>query len=261
MFMFSTVFMRTRILFATVSLLFALAPWCGASAETLRTVTSVINGKSFQLENGSTVRLASIQAPNVAEPGGRPGEPMGEVAKGVLERLILHHKIRIGSGKDSVITDRHGRLVGQVYLEDGRWVQGELLKAGMAMVYSFPDQRDYVEMMLALERDARAAGRGIWSDPYFAIIPAEEAGKYMGRFKLVEGVVQDVASVKGTTYLNFGADWKTDFTVLINKESRKRFIKPLSLAEKARIRVRGWIFSNYGPSIEVDHPEQLEFLD
>jgi len=70
--------------------------------------------------------------------------------------------------------------------------------------------------------------------------------------------------VRGQIYLNFGADYKTDFTIAIAKRNRKRFEKagldPLSL-EGATVRVRGWIELSNGPMVWLDHPERLEVLN
>ena len=60
--------------------------------------------------------------------------------------------------------DRHGRLLAHLEDSDGRWIQGEMLTAGLARVYSFADNRARVADMLALEKKARAVGAGIWSN-------------------------------------------------------------------------------------------------
>jgi len=60
-------------------------------------------------------------------------------------------------------TNRYGRLVGEVLLPDGRSLNQELVRAGMAWWY-----RQYApkEMVLAqLEADARTAKRGLWASP------------------------------------------------------------------------------------------------
>ena len=102
--------------------------------------------------------------------------------------------------------------------------------------------------------------------PYYAIrTPAPNVlAQDVDSFQLVEGIITSTADVRGRVYLNFGADYKTDFTVAIDKKHRKRFKKAgldlLSL-EGARVRVRGWIELTNGPVIWLDHPERLEVLD
>ncbi|MCW8951924.1 MAG: thermonuclease family protein, partial [Rhodospirillales bacterium] len=83
-------------------------------------------------------------------------------------------------------------------------------------------------------------------------------------FQLVEGRVVDTANVKGTVYLNFGRNWRTDFTVAIHRRALRLFEKtgvdPLLLKGRT-IRVRGWLRSRNGPMIEATHPEQIEAFE
>ena len=84
-----------------------------------------------------------------------------------------------------------------------------------------------------------------------------------GTFQIVEGVVKSADVRGGRAYLNFGADWRTDFTATISPADMKLFrasgIDPRRLAGK-RVRVRGWIQSLNGPEIEIAEPEQIEVL-
>ena len=85
----------------------------------------------------------------------------------------------------------------------------------------------------------------------------------LGTFQLIEGRVLDAAKVKGTVYLNFGADWRTYFTISIPREALELFevdgVDPLSLIGES-VRVRGWLIKRNGPMIRAKHPEQIELL-
>src|SRR6266540_3845891 len=59
-------------------------------------------------------------------------------------------------------TDRYGRLVGEVLLPDGRSLNQELVRAGMAWWYRQYAPKDTA--LAQLEADARAAKRGLWAD-------------------------------------------------------------------------------------------------
>ncbi len=159
--------------------------------------------------------------------------------------------------------DRHGRALAHLFDRAGRWIQGEMLARGMARVYSFADNRALVPEMLARETAARRARRGIWRFRFYAVREPETAGRYVGGFELVEGRVLDAARVRGRVYLNFGPDWRSDFTVTIAPAARRRFeaagIDPLDY-EGRWIRARGWVKSFNGPMIEATHPEQIEVL-
>jgi hypothetical protein len=69
--------------------------------------------------------------------------------------------------------------------------------------------------------------------------------------------------VRKRTYLNFGADWRSDFTITIAPKDRRLFeadgIDPLIYQGK-RVRVRGWLKSYNGPLIDATHPEQIEVI-
>ncbi|MFP6688588.1 MAG: hypothetical protein VCD31_04600 [Alphaproteobacteria bacterium] len=86
----------------------------------------------------------------------------------------------------------------------------------------------------------------------------------VGSFQLVEGRVMDSAIVRRSGYVNFGADWKSDFTISIAPRDRKLFGPEGEdiLALKGRIvRGRGWIKSFNGAMIEATHPEQIEVFE
>ena len=224
---------------------------------------TVVDGDTLLLEDGSEVRLVGIQAPKL--PLGRPGFtawPLAEAAKAALTELAQGR--RLGLAFTGRRLDRHGRqLAHLVRSEDSLWIQGELLRRGLARVYSFADNRVLIPEMLALEREARAAGLGIWAEAFYALRSPDDAGRHIGSFQVVEGRVLDAARVRGRVYLNFGADWKTDFTVSVSARSWKLFESAgLALEDYRgrRLRARGWLKSFNGPMIVATHPEQLEIL-
>jgi len=229
-------------------------------------IVSVVDGDTVVLaapiDGASAIRLVGIQAPKL--PLGRKGFvkwPLADAAKAALEAMVLGQTVELVFGGRAM--DRHGRLLAHLYGADGGWVQGQLISAGMARVYSFPDNRAGVGDMLALEAEARAAGRGLWGDPFYAVRGVNGLVPLIGTFQLVEGRVLDAATVGGRTYLNFGADWRSDFTVGIDKAALPLFqetaIDPLAL-KGAWVRVRGWLKNRNGPMIEASHPEQIESL-
>ncbi len=222
----------------------------------------VVDGDTLVLDDGRQVRLVGIQAPKL--PLGRPGFqawPLADKAKAALEDLALGKPVQLSFGGRRM--DRHGRLLAHLHDAGGGWLQGEMLRRGLARVYSFADNRALVPQMLALERRARAAGRGIWAHPYYRVRNAAETPKFIRGFQLVEGRVLQASVVKGRVYLNFGADWRTDFTVSLAPRDRRRFeaegVDPRDYAGR-RVRVRGWLKSFNGPMIEVTHPEQIEVI-
>jgi len=230
----------------------------GGSATTVE----VVDGDTLLLDDGREVRLVGLQAPKL--PLGRRGFeawPLSNEAKEALERVASEQRLSLRYGGRCI--DRHGRHLAHLYRDDGLWVQGALLEAGMARVYSFADNRALVAEMLDLERAARAARRGIWGEPYYAIRTPFETEEHIDSFQLVEGRVRAVAIVRGRAYLNFGEDWRSDFTVSLAPEVLRRFaregVDPNDYEDRP-VRVRGWLKSFNGPMIEATHPEQIEVL-
>lgn len=227
------------------------------------TVVEVIDGDTVLLDDGWQVRLVGIQAPKL--PLGRKNFqkwPLADESESALKALVLDREVTLAYGGQRV--DRHGRRLAHLFLPDGTWIQEEILLRGMARVYSFPDNRAIVAEMLAAETSARGKGAGIWGNEWYVVRTPDKLGRDIGSFQLVEGRVVDAADVRGTIYLNFGADWRSDFTVKISKRARKSFaaagFDPLVLAGRL-VRVRGWLDDYNGPMIEATHPEQIEVLE
>ncbi len=84
-------------------------------------------------------------------------------------------------------------------------------------------------------------------------------------FQIVEGRVEAIAEVRGAVYLNFGSDWRDDFTAgVVRGRKAAKVANPAfdaSALKGKRVRVRGWIERRNGPFIEIVHPGQIEVLD
>ena len=226
-------------------------------------VAEIVDGDTLRIADGRQVRLVGLQAPKL--PLGRKGFsawPLADAAKAALSRLALGKRVRLAYGGRRI--DRHQRILAHLADSDGQWIQAALLAAGMARVYSFRDNRTAVRTMYRIETEARQARRGIWNHPFYRVRTSGELLRDIGSFQVAEGRVRAVATVRGTTYLNFGADWRSDFTVMLRGRSLRLFRRagmPPTGLEGRRIRVRGWLRKRNGPMIEATHPEQIETLD
>jgi len=83
------------------------------------------------------------------------------------------------------------------------------------------------DVLLKSELIAREAGRGLWQSADYGVrSPAPNAlAQHVDSFQIVEGLIISTAQVRGQTYLNFGSDYRTDFTVSIARKHRKLFEK------------------------------------
>jgi hypothetical protein len=114
---------------------------------------------------------------------------------------------------------------------------------------------------------ARTQRLGLWGEPDYAIMSAEDGAGLLGqegRFAVVEGKVASVRESGGTIYMNFGRRWSQALTVTIPKRQERSFaaagLQPDRLAN-LRLRVRGYIEERAGPRIEATRPEQIEIAE
>lgn len=230
---------------------------------------SVIDGETVLLEDGTLVRLVGALAP--AAPGWwkkAQAWHAAERAKQTLAKLVEGREVRLRYSGDW--TDRRERVLAQMYVlqESGEvWVQQAMLAAGQARVYSLAGNRACAAELLAAEAEARGNKSGLWADSYYAIADAgfpDRIAKRLYSYELVEGTVKAVAETRNWVFLNFGPDWRRDFTVAIASTHRDAFAESgytFTGLKGRRIRARGWIERWNGPVIKATHPEQIELLD
>jgi endonuclease YncB( thermonuclease family) len=233
-----------------------------------RTAVRIIDSETFALDNGSTVRLIGALAPRRFEsPDDQAIWPPEQDAKTALERLVLGKPVELEIGGRQ--TDRYGRVLAHAFVQDnGRriWVQEQLLRHGNARAYALRDSDACMDALLAAERDARDAKSGLWAHAAYQIKSADQIGDLLrerGSYQIVEGRVVDAADVRGQLFLNFGENWRTDFSASARPRERKAIEEAgldLKSLKGKLVRIRGWIDRRSGPAIELHHISQIEVL-
>ena len=244
---------------------------CNLEPGEARTVTRVLDGDTLQVDGGSEVRLVGALAPRAFDAAAASADwPLAERSRLALEHLVLGRGVTLAyAGRRS---DRHGRLLAHVFVGGGEgkdeaiWVQGAMLKQGMARAYAIEGGAQCLAELIAHESVARDAAVGLWAETAYAVRDADEVGALLrvaGTFQLVEGTAVRVQEVRGTTYINFGEDQRQDFTIMIRDKAR-RAATAAGLTSEAlagrRVRVRGWIERRGGPLIEAHDPAMIEVL-
>lgn len=233
-------------------------------------VRAVIDGGTFTLEDGRTVRLAALDVPRPTAPAANDRRPAAQArremvaaqARDALSALLGGGEVALAVLQRPV--DRYGRTLAHVVDRRDRWIQAEMVVRGFARVAVFADERAGLRELLALEAQARAERRGLWTLPEFRIVGADDALRFLDTFQLVEGRVRKVEQKGGRSFLNFGDDWRSDFTIVVPAAVRRQLassgLDPAGYEGKM-VRVRGWIKSRNGPSIELVQPEQIEVIE
>jgi micrococcal nuclease len=158
------------ILLAGVGLLLSACGDEPARSPHAALVVQVIDGDTLVLAGGIKVRVLGIDAPEMARDG-QPADFLAHQAKATLADLTLNRKIILSY--DRLRYDRYGRLLAYVFLPDHTLVNAELVRLGMARVYSHAPNDRYRETLLAAQVEAIGAQRGIWQrllkqdEPYY----------------------------------------------------------------------------------------------
>lgn len=129
-------------------------------------VVTVIDGDTFRINDGTLsglkVRLIGVDAPETRNTANKVKSEFGEASKSFLVSMLEGRRVRLEYDVDR--TDKYGRTLAYVYLEDGTFVNAELVKRGYATILTIPPNVRYQELFLRLERKARAADRGLWNN-------------------------------------------------------------------------------------------------
>lgn len=211
--------------------------------------------------NGREIRLADIITPSRAG----VAEPYADEAQRTLAAMLSGQLRAEEVGPE----DRWGRSMARLYVESHpgillATVQERLVAVGAARVRPETDDAGFIARLLKLEHAARNAALGLWRLAHYRIFAASDARYAIGGFNLVEGAPVAAAKRGGRIYLNFGADFRDDFTASVRTGLAKRWVEDgldLMALAGASLRVRGYVASINGPSIDLVHPGQIEILD
>lgn len=220
-----------------------------------------LSGDRFVLPLEGTrqeVRLAGVAAPR--------REPSAALAREALQNLLDEAGSGLVLEPAGPGRNRHGTLIAEAISPAGR-LQDQLISQGWVMVDSHGDHTGPTPDRLQREERARNAGLGAWAHHDLRVhTPDPNAlAPFLDSVQIVEGRVISTGSARdGRIYLNFGTDWRTDFTVQVRRRDQRRFEAAgmdLSGLEGAVVRVRGWLYEENGPIITLDHAEALEIVD
>ena len=149
------------------------------------------------------------------------------------------------------------RLIG----EDGLDLAEALLATGHARVWPRGETEGSLVSYYAREDAAREAGEGLWALPDHAVRgpDADALAQSMDSFQVVRGRVVDTGRSEGRRFLNFGTDWRTDVTAVLDRGVAKDL--EVESLRGARVEVRGWVEMVNGPSLWLEDARALRVLD
>jgi hypothetical protein len=214
------------------------------------------------LESGVTIRLVGIRLPQDG--------PLRESALAWL-REQAGRKVRV---EEASGPDRWGRVPARLMTDEGPdegsadpGLGEALVGQGLALVDPAATETMCGPDLLPIEARARERGLGVWANDRYKAVAAtqtERLRERIGHFVLVEGRIRTVGERRQRTYLNFGPDWASDFTIIIPKRIWSAMLRrgfTAATLERRNVRARGILEDWQGPALTVTLPEAIEFLD
>jgi len=135
----------------------------GERAAQYRTVRRVVDGDTLVLENKERIRLIGVDTPETKHPR-KPVEHYGKEATAFTKQMCAGKKVRLEFDQSNAHIghkDKYRRTLAYVFLEDGTFLNAELIKQGYGFAYTrFPFK--YLEEFRRYEREAREQNRGLW---------------------------------------------------------------------------------------------------
>lgn len=122
-------------------------------------VVRVIDGDTIELENGQKVRYIGIDTPETVHPE-KSIQCFGIEASAKNRESVEGKHIRLE--KDISETDKYGRLLRYVYLEN-IFINDYLVKEGFAYASSYPPDIKYQDLFSNSQKEAQHYNRGLWS--------------------------------------------------------------------------------------------------
>ncbi len=197
-------------------------------------VIAVLPDGSLQLQTSGKAVLENILLPDA------------KLAESWLAAHALQQEIDV----DADDKDRYGRVQFTSSIEE------KMLHDGVALLYV--SNGEVPDSWHAAEAAARKAGSGVWANKNLLLSP-DALAQHESEFHVVEGTIKHIYEGKTATYLNFGADWHTDFSVTIPAKNRRRMQEVLdTLHEGSTVRVRGMVYEENGPMMKLTNAENLE---
>lgn len=153
--------------FCILLVLSAILTLSGCTLEAVNTaskgvlVERVVDGDTFVLEDGQRVRLIGVDTPESVHPDKSKNTEFGKTASAFAKEALEGKRVILE--KDVSDTDRYGRLLRYVYLEDGTFFNEYLVKEGYAKVYTYPPDVKFSDVFVEAERYARENNKGLWA--------------------------------------------------------------------------------------------------
>ncbi|MBU7045586.1 MAG: thermonuclease family protein [Theionarchaea archaeon] len=234
------------------------------SIEDIISCTAIIDGDTFRLSTGETVRLIGIDAPELSQPG-------GEESREYLAHLILGRNITLKKGYED--RDKYNRLLRFVYLGN-LCINEEMIRQGYAEARYLSPNDPIRGYYIQLEMGAKITKAGLWHDHIFqprsllnwdTIVPVitwSYASNYYNQYVIVEGTIISTYNSGTVCFLNFDTNYQNFIAVIFASDFPGFPFIPEVFYLGKRVQIIGIIKEyNGSPEIIVKTPGQIRILN
>lgn len=246
-----TRFACTVALIKACLLVICVAFFHDVDAKPIKQVVKVIDGDTVVLNDGRTVRLLSINTPEMAGKG-RLAEPGARLAKRKLTDQLLNQRVYLEYDVEK--KDKYGRTLAFVFLLNGVHVNAMMLQEGLAVLSVHPPNLKHLSSLTRAQKNAEAAGIGLWGMADYQPNAVSTLGtKAKGHWQRISGTIQEIELFKSGAKL-----WLAPSTYIWVYRSNIKYFPALEHYQGKDIEVRTWVKKRQNVwSLLVRHPSQL----
>lgn len=127
-------------------------------------VIRVVDGDTIVVSldgKNEKVRLIGINSPETVDPR-RPVECYGKEASAFMKSLLTGKQVKLESDPTQSNRDKYDRLLRYVFLEDGTFVNEQMIIQGFANEYTYELPYQYQSEFKKTEKEAKIKGKGLW---------------------------------------------------------------------------------------------------
>lgn len=144
------------------------------SPKVKASVARVIDGDTLKMSDDSRIRLIGVDTPELhysdklirdsrrTHRDVKEIQAMGKKAADFTRQLCGGKTVDVEF--DVRKSDKYGRLLAYIYLEDGTFVNAKILEEGYGQVMTIPPNIKHAEYFLKLQQTAREGRKGLWAD-------------------------------------------------------------------------------------------------
>lgn len=126
-------------------------------------VSYVVDGDTINIEEIGSIRLIGIDTPETVDPR-KEVQCFGIEASNKARELLEDQIVTLELDSSQGYTDKYGRVLAYVYLEDGRMFNELMLSLGYAYEYTYNTPYKYQDIFKNEQNIARENRLGLWGD-------------------------------------------------------------------------------------------------